>query len=167
MKRSFLTVPLLCLGILTITFSACTDHAASTETPAFSLDSVKTEIAASNKLFGESFATGDSSKFVSCYSSDACLFTPNAPRLCGIQAITAFFNGGYQMGIRNIKLNTEEVSGGETAVVETGSYELFADNNVSIDKGKFIVLWKKENGKWKMHRDIYNSDIPLPAPAVK
>ena len=71
------------------------------------------------------------------------------------------------MGIRNIKLNTEEVSGGETAVVETGSYELFADNNVSIDKGKFIVLWKKENGKWKMHRDIYNSDIPLPAPAVK
>ena len=27
-----------------------------------------------------------------------------------------------------------------------------------IDKGKYIVLWKMEDGKWKLHRDIFNSD---------
>jgi len=30
--------------------------------------------------------------------------------------------------------------------------------------GKYLVLWKKENGKWKLHRDISNSDLPVVTP---
>ncbi len=30
-----------------------------------------------------------------------------------------------------------------------------------LEKGKYIVLWKKEEGKWKLFRDCYNSDMPL------
>jgi hypothetical protein len=26
------------------------------------------------------------------------------------------------------------------------------------------VLWKEENGKWKMHRDQWSSNAPLAAP---
>ena len=68
------------------------------------------------------------------------------------------------MGVRNIKITTEEVSGGSEAVAEIGTYEMFGDKNVSLDKGKFIVVWKQENGKWKMHRDVWNSDMPPPPP---
>jgi ketosteroid isomerase-like protein len=60
-------------------------------------------------------------------------------------------------------LTTEEVMGGPDVVVETGTYEILGDKAVSFDKGKFIVAWKKENGKWKMHRDIWNSSNPAPA----
>ena len=28
------------------------------------------------------------------------------------------------------------------------------------DKGKYIVIWKKEDGKWKIHRDLSNTDLP-------
>ncbi len=169
MKRSLLGLSLLCLGSLALLFSSCSNDSTKTETPAFSLDAAKTAIAASNKTFGECFATGDSTKFIACYTSDACLNAPNMPRLCGPQAITAFFNGGYKQGIRNITLTTEEVMGGKDAVVEIGKYDLLADKGVSIDKGKFIVIWKEENGKWKMHRDIFNSDMPAvpPPPAAK
>jgi ketosteroid isomerase-like protein len=83
--------------------------------------------------------------------------------MCGPQAINAFFSGGYKMGIRNVKLTTTEVMGGKDAVVETGTYEILGDK-ASLDKGKFIVVWKEENGKWKMHRDIWNTDMPA-APA--
>jgi hypothetical protein len=31
----------------------------------------------------------------------------------------------------------------------------------SVDKGKFIALWKQEVGKWKMYREIWNYDITL------
>ena len=55
--------------------------------------------------------------------------------------------------------------GGKDGVTETGTYEMFVDKNVSVDKGKFIVLWKQVDGKWKMHRDIWNSDMPVPAAA--
>lgn len=143
---------------------SCKDDAAKTTeaTPAdsFSLDSVKAAIAASNATFGDGFATGDSVAFASHYTSDGCISPSNFPKMCGTSAIMAYFNGGYKMGIRGIKLTTEEVMGGKEGVIETGKYELFADKNMSIDKGKFIVMWKQENGTWKMYRDVWNTDLP-------
>ena len=165
MKFSF--VKLLGIAAIAIFTSSCNNEAAKTEMPTsgFSLDSAKAAIAESNKTFGAGFTTGDSAAFVSHYASDGCISPSNMPRMCGTQAITAFFNGGYAMGIRNIALITEEVMGGKDAVVETGKYEMFAANNVSIDKGKFIVIWKEENGKWKMYRDIWNTDMPPATPS--
>ena len=163
MKHFFLKF----LGILamgTMLLSSCNNEAAKTETAGFSIDSAKAAIAASNKIFGACFATGDSTTFANCYTSDACINVTNMPRMCGTQAITAFFNGGHKMGITNIALTTEEVMGGKDAVVEVGKYEMFVGDKVSAEKGKFIVVWKEENGKWKMHRDIWNSDAPPPPP---
>ena len=163
MKHSFLKFfGILAMG--TMLLSSCTNEAAKTETAGFSLDSAKAAIAASNKVFGACFATGDSTTFANCYTSDACINVTNMPRMCGTQAITAFFNGGHKMGINNIVITTEEVMGGKDAVVEVGKYEMFVGDKVSAEKGKFIVVWKEENGKWKMHRDIWNSDAPPPPP---
>jgi len=33
-----------------------------------------------------------------------------------------------------------------------------------LDKGKYIVIWKKVDGEWKYYRDIFNSDLPIPVP---
>jgi ketosteroid isomerase-like protein len=68
------------------------------------------------------------------------------------------------MGVKSIKLTTEEVMGSADAVVETGTYELFGEANKAIDNGKFIVAWKQEDGKWKMHRDMFTSSVAPPAP---
>jgi ketosteroid isomerase-like protein len=132
----------------------------------FSLDSVKAAIAASNATYGSHFATQDSTGFLSHYTSDACINPANTPQICGQQGLIAFFNGGYQIGLRDIKLTTNEVMGGKDGVIETGAYEILGAQGMSFEKGKFIVMWKEENGKWKMHRDIWNSDAPPPpAPA--
>lgn len=166
MKHSFLKLASVFFIAAITVLTSCTNAPEKAETTAvistFSLDSVKASIAASNKVYGETFATGDSAKFVSSYTSDACIYVTNSPKMCGPQAITAFFNGASAMGIRNLKLTTEEISGSKEAVVETGTYELFVDKGVSIDKGKYIVIWKEENGQWKMHRDIWNTDMPAP-----
>ena len=162
MKKIFLPV----LAACALLFS-CTNETAQTTAAAdtFNLDSAKAAIAASNATYGACFATGDSAAFVSHYTSDACISPSNMPKMCGPQAVNGFFVGGYKMGIRNLKLTTDEVMGGKDAVVETGTYEVLGDKGVSFDKGKFIVVWKEENGKWKMHRDIWNTDMPVPAPA--
>ena len=163
MKHSFLKLAgIACVVIL---LSSCTNEASKTETAGFSLDSAKAAIAASNKVYGACFASGDSTTFANCYTSDACISPTGVPKMCGTQAITAFFNGARKMGISNITLTTEEVMGGKDAVVEVGKYELFVGDKISAEKGKFIVVWKEENGKWKMHRDIWNSDAPPPAAA--
>jgi ketosteroid isomerase-like protein len=168
MKHSFLKFS--GFALMLIIFSSCNNEAAKTETAAgFSLDSAKAAIASSNKIYGACFASGDSTTFANCYTSDACISPTGVPRMCGTQAITAFFNGARKMGISNLTLTTDEVMGGKEAVVETGKYEMFVGEKISAEKGKFIVVWKEENGKWKMHRDIWNSDAPPPpaAPAKK
>lgn len=170
MKHSFLrlSIVVLPMAFFTILFSSCANEPAKTENGAatFSLDSAKAAIAASNKVFGESFATGDSTAFANCYTSDGCIYNSNMPKVCGTDGIRSFASIGYNSGIRNVVLTTEEVMGGKDAVVETGKYEVFIANNVSVEKGKFVVAWKEENGKWKMYRDIWNSDAP-PPPAAK
>ena len=166
MKHYFLKF-LSTVFIGTIILSSCNSDADKTKTASavFSLDSVKAAIAASNNAFGASFATGDSVAFANCYTSDGCIYNANMPKVCGTDGIRSFLSMGYQSGIRNVVLTTEEVMGGKEIVVETGKYEVFIANNVSVEKGKFVVAWKEENGKWKMYRDIWNSDAPPPAPA--
>ncbi len=159
---------LICFLAVSLLLSSCNNDASKADAgAAFNLDSVKAVIVANDKVYGECFATGDSTKFVNFYTSDACLNPPNMPRMCGPQAVTAFFNGGYKMGVRNLKLTVEEVMGSAAAVAEIGKYEMLGDKGVSMDKGKYIVVWKQENGKWKLHRDEWNSDIALPAPVIE
>ena len=67
------------------------------------------------------------------------------------------------MGIRNIKLTTQEVMGGKDAVAETGKYEMMDAGGKTLDNGKYIAVWKEENGKWKMYRDEWNSAMPVAA----
>lgn len=167
MKHSFLKL-MAVVCVTAATFSSCSNNkCARCEANTINLDSVKAAIAASNKAFGASFATGDSAAFANCYTSDACINATGIPRMCGRESLINFFNGGRQMGINNIVLTTEEVMGCREAVVETGKYEMFVGDKISAEKGKFIVIWKEENGKWKMHRDIWNADAPPAAAPAK
>src|SRR6266550_3141383 len=38
----------------------------------------------------------------------------------------------------------------------------------SVDRGKYVAVWKKQaDGNWKVALDIWNTDLPLPAPSDK
>ncbi len=39
--------------------------------------------------------------------------------------------------------------------------KIISDKNAVIDKGKYVVAWKKENGNWKLYRDIANTSMPM------
>ena len=160
----------ICSSLLIVTFFAvaCNNPASSTtetaaSSAAFNMDSVKAAIAASNQMYSDAFIKGDSTLLIDRYSADACLLAPDMPAMCGSQAIAGFYRAAYnQMGVRNLGLTTTQVYGSGDYVTEEGTYELFAAENKSMDKGKFLVLWKKTDAGWKMYRDIFNSDNPPP-----
>ncbi|MFN8245079.1 MAG: nuclear transport factor 2 family protein [Ferruginibacter sp.] len=135
------------------------------------VDEARKAIDEQNKSYGDGFAKMDSSLFLDHYTEDACIMPGGAPKLCGREGLLGFFHAGTQkMGVRNIAVTTDEVFGTEEAMVEVGQYQLYSDSAKTkpTEKGKFIVVWKKVDGKWKMHRDIFNpspEDAP-PAPAA-
>lgn len=142
-------------------FSSITILAACNNTPAnktadvFDPSAVKSEIVAANQQFEEAFVKGDSSVMVALYHPDAKVFPPNMDP-CNRKEMGSMTATIPKMGIKTMKLNTDEVYGGADEVVEKGNYEM-GDGTKSIDKGNYIVVWKKDGDKWKMFRDIWNS----------
>jgi ketosteroid isomerase-like protein len=124
------------------------------------LEEAKKAIAASNEVFFQAFAKGDSSLFTDRYARDCWIMRPNAQTLCGKDAPLEFFKLAYnKFGVRNGKFITIDVFGdGVEYVTEVGFWQLFGIDNKLLDDGKFLVLWKKTTEGWKMFRDSFNSD---------
>lgn len=113
---------------------------------------------------------GDIAQFAEVYSPDATMMTPNAPTLVGRAAIRDFWQGGWNSGLRNLRLTTLELYDQGNEATEVGRYELDAQSadgaKAGSDRGKYIVIWKRDaHGQWKWYRDIYNSDLPATPPA--
>jgi len=75
----------------------------------FDIHEVKVIIEKNHIAYGDNFAKGDPTQFAKHYSSDVWIFPTNFPKMCGHDAINIFFEGAYKIGIRYIKLTSNEV----------------------------------------------------------
>jgi uncharacterized protein (TIGR02246 family) len=118
---------------------------------------VQQDIRNANQQFEQRFANGDATGMASLYTQDALLMPPGAPVQQGHNAIGTFWKMVMEMGIKSARLTTKQIDElGETAV-EVGEYELGGQDGQSIDRGKYIVVWKKEKGNWRLDKDIWNT----------
>ena len=98
------------------------------------------------------------------YTEDAKVLPPNGPPVEGRAAIEQFF-AAIMQGIARIQLDTVEVEGHGDTAHELEALAFFDANGAKIDEGKAIVIWKKVGEEWKLHRDMFSSNLPPPAPA--
>ena len=147
---------ILFLAVIGTSLIACQPSSKS----AFDLSNAKKEIEAANKNIIKDIISGDSTAAGNDYSKDGKLMGSNMPLISGQKNIASFWGAFSKMGA-DLTLNTTEVWGDENYITEEGVYEIKAKDGKQLDKGKYIVLWKKEDGKWKLHRDISNTDLPL------
>lgn len=123
---------------------------------------ITNEIKEANVPFMEAFNNADAEAMSMNYTENGKLYPANSEIIEGRENIKAFWQGGMDMGIKKVILETDYAEGfGETAI-EDGSYTLYAEGDVVIDKGKYLVVWKKVEGNWKLHQDIWNTSMPLP-----
>lgn len=138
---------------------------AESQPPAPSADEVREAIEAQNRAFGEAVRAGDTAAIAALYTEDGAVLPPNAPRASGRDALAAFWGDVLASGIGAAVLTTEELSyaGGDVAT-EIGSAVLSTRDGAVADEAKYAVLWKQTPNGWRMHRDIWNSNRPAPAP---
>jgi ketosteroid isomerase-like protein len=146
-------IAILLSMVILVAFAACNN--APQAPAAFDPGSVKAEIIAANQQFGEAFVKGDSAGIAALYHTDAKIFPPNM-HACNRDEMSGMMKMIPSMHLKTMKLNTDEVSGGPDEIVETGNYEM-ADSTKTVDKGNYVVVWKKDGDKWKIFRDIWNS----------
>ena len=123
-------------------------------------------IQAANERFMQAFRHGDAVGLASLYTQDAQLLPPGSEVAHGREAIRAFWQGAMDSGITAAQLEIAEVEDHGDSAIEVSRYTLLGTQEQVLDQGKYIVIWKQEDGKWKMYRDIWNSDVaPAGAPA--
>ena len=147
---------LLCF-LVSASLIACTNQETKT---AFDLVNAKKDIEAANKELSDLLLKGDTVGVANIYSQDGKLMVNNMPSIEGKEKIASFWSGFTKMGA-SISLTTIEVWGDENYITEEGSFEIKLKDGKIADKGKYVVVWKKEDGKWKLHRDLSNSDLPV------
>jgi ketosteroid isomerase-like protein len=121
------------------------------------------EIHEANKRFQDAIRAADSQTMPSLYTGDAKILPPNAEAVRGADAIAAYWQSFFDLGIAGAQPKTEEVIPMGEYALETGRYSVFGKDGSQLDRGKIMVLWKNEGGAWKMHRDTWNSSVSQPS----
>lgn len=103
------------------------------------------------------------SAITALYGDRGALLPAGMPKMAGAAAMRPFW---AQLGAMNVDLKLTTVSvtvaqSGDLAV-EEGSYT-FEIPGTPADKGKYLVVWYKQDGKWLVAQDIWNSDMTPPA----
>ena len=119
------------------------------------------EIAATNRAFEEAVRKGDVERLASLYTKDAMAFPPDGPIVKGRDGIKELWGGVIRdLALRDVRLQTLDLElTGDTAC-EVGEAELrleppsSAPTTVAV---KYVVVWKREGGRWQLHRDIWNA----------
>ena len=115
-----------------------------------------------NAEFSAAAAAGNAAGIAALYAKDGQLMPPGSEPLRGTEAIRKYWQGALASGIARVVLKTVDVFGQGTTATEVGEYELQDKAGKVLDRGKYIVVWRREGEKWKLLRDMFSTNLPPP-----
>lgn len=109
----------------------------------------------------KAYNAGDGATIANLYAADGCLFAPGHDVACGHAAILALMTGeagdAKKAGVTLMFFATiDDSSSGDTGW-NSGRYTVTVGGKV-VGTGKYLSVLRKTNGKWRIIRDIWNSD---------
>jgi uncharacterized protein (TIGR02246 family) len=118
----------------------------------------KAAVEAATKNFETAISAKDPVALGAVYASDAIIFPPNSEQVQGKEAISAYWKGIMDGGM-TAKIEPTEVESDGNLGMDSGKFKILGSDGKQIDHGKYVVVWKKENGAWKIYRDIWNTNV--------
>jgi ketosteroid isomerase-like protein len=128
--------------------------------------SLKDEIQSAQNALAAAFSAKDGVRAAALYTGDTRLMADGMASLHGREAVADFFCGAIGNGIVSARFTTQEVEGEADRALEIGRYELFAGlpngERQCVEDGRYFIAWKKIEGAWRIHRDMFNRYKPSP-----
>lgn len=110
--------------------------------------------------FTQAHITKDTAYLNHIFTQDAKAYPPNSDVVTGRAAISAVNSEWVNYGIKEFREESTSFYGNEDYLIDEGKYYLRYGETDIIDKGKYINIWKKENGDWKIYSNIWNTSLP-------
>ena len=124
-----------------------------------SVSTVRQEIEAAVQRFVTLANTGSLEAFAELYTEDALIMMPGRAAVSGRHGAAIFGERIRSRHPARLVLATQEVEGSGDGAWERGTSEWVQPDGQVADRGKYIVIWKRTEAGWKLHRDIMNSDV--------
>jgi uncharacterized protein (TIGR02246 family) len=124
---------------------------------------IEREIRALAAQWVAAVAAKDVATIAALYAPDGLFMPPNAPALEGADAIGAAWQGLIDLpGLSMTFVPTRVVvSAKGDMAADIGTYALSFDGDGGRveDKGKYVVVWRKIGGAWRVLSDIFNTNV--------
>jgi ketosteroid isomerase-like protein len=121
-----------------------------------------------DQAFVKAYNANDIDKVMKLYTDNAGLLPPGAPRAIGRAAIRAYFTTDMAQAAKDgakfvLGANPDGGISGDWGW-SSGTFAVTDQAGHVIDRGKYLSVSKKVDGKWLYVEDMWNSDA-APAPA--
>lgn len=123
-------------------------------------DGIRARIEATLGNLAEAVRQQDPAAVAHVYTTTGQLFPPNRDMVQGRADIQLFWQTMFDAGLRDAVLDTVEVDSEGATAVEVGRYAFNAAGGAVIDFGKYLFVWKHEQGRWRLDRSIWNTNRP-------
>ncbi|WP_370479822.1 YybH family protein [Tamlana flava] len=115
------------------------------------LSVLEKEIELQLREFEKNLQNGDSIALGNMYMADAVIM----PSTVGRENIVKNFGSMIRDSITGSSFDTTGLWGNDQLLVEEGKGTWFHANGQIVGRGKYLVVWKKDNENWKILRDIW------------
>ena len=126
------------------------------------IDAVKHAMARTNEIFTtEVVVKKNLAALDDIYTTDARILPPGAPMVTGRDGIKAFWGNVIQsLNASSAVLASIDIIPAGDGVVEIGRATLTVEPQGAAMQMevKYVVYWRQEDGGWKWHVDIWNSN---------
>ena len=148
------------LILLTVSCKKAEEASADAAKPAFDMAAAKASIDAGYTEFENAVNTKDSVAAGNFYASDAKFMGPNDKAIEGRAGIQKMFGQWFKGDSPKIDCKLVDLWGDENNVTAENAWTMTGKDGKVVDAGKSIEVYKMEDGKWRLYRDCFNSDMP-------
>ena len=136
------------------------DTVKTTTAAPFDLTEARKSIDEKNAIFAKAFISGDSATMLNNYMKDGKMLPPNAEAAIGSAAMGKLIGEYLKFGIKEFHDETTALYGTEDNLIEEGNYLMGDGKGKILDRGKYIDVWRKVDGDWKVFSNLWNSSLP-------
>ena len=143
---------------------ADTAAAMTSAAPATATAADQEAVKAVNVAWFKAYNAHDVDAISALYADDAVMSAPGMPSARGAAAIKDAFRNDLaaatKAGISNNIGTSEEMGVSGDLAWESNTFTATDKSGKTLDRGKYVTVFERRNGKWLIIRDIWNSDGP-------
>ena len=155
MKKPYSKICLILISILvlycnSIVIAQTTESNSSLTTE--KVDELRPIIESRTALYSKILLEGDSLSIAAMYASDGMLGCSRGEEI--ISKAGGWIRDGIENDSRHVTFKTVTLNADGDLLIETGIAEARSDAGELKYTFRYLVVWKEEDGFWKLHRDF-------------